>query len=191
MSLGLDCVEERRLNRSLRKRVGSRRPFKLVDRGLDAHWRIVRNLILTILTNLSIRSYTMSRAGSYVVLAASDLVSGCVFNFQYLKSVAQYANLPMLENQTEPPRHDALQPRRMMPTPPLSRNPRSLLSFNTHTAVRTSEAPMRDHAAATTTQPSRRREVRRLRIACTRCRHRKIRCCAAMPSCTACMRNGL
>jgi hypothetical protein len=49
---------------------------------------------------------------------------------------------------------------------------------------------MGDHAAATTTQPSRRRDVRRLRIACTRCRQRKIRCCAATPSCTACMRSG-
>lgn len=50
-----------------------------------------------------------------------------------------------------------------------------------------SQISMADHANAT---PTRRREVRRLRIACTRCRQRKIRCCAATPSCTACMKTG-
>lgn len=46
---------------------------------------------------------------------------------------------------------------------------------------------MADHPTET---PTRRREARRLRIACTRCRQRKIRCCAATPSCTACTKTG-
>jgi hypothetical protein len=100
---------------------------------------------------------------------------------------------PMFENQTEPPQdvrprrgalaeEDDCQLRLCLGIP--------VLFFHFHTAMRTTEEPMGDHAGVTTSQPPRRREVRRLRIACARCRHRKIRCCASTPSCTACMRNG-
>jgi hypothetical protein len=65
-----------------------------------------------------------------------------------------------------------------MPTPPLSPATPSVLSLSspsTSTRQHALHRQMGDHAAATTTQPSR-REVRRLRISCRRCRQRKIRC---------------